>query len=221
MNVFATTLKREIKIALRMPSNIINPILFFAIAISIFPLAISPKATMLMQIAPGIIWVAAILAVLLSLHTIFYYDYENGVLEQIVLSKKPLALFVLAKISAHWLLTGLPIILISPLLANFLFLDDKSIQILMLSLLVGTPILSLIGAVGAALIVSINNSGMLLTLIIIPLYVPILIFATSAVSEAQSGFNISGHFYFLSAILVLSATLAPFISSLSLKISLE
>ena len=173
MNIYFQTLNRDLRIALRNPSSVLNPLLFFIISVSLFPLAISPEATTLSQIAAGIIWVASMLAVLLSLNALFHHDFENGVLEQMVTSHHPLPLLILAKITAHWLLTGIPIILLSPLLGVFLFLDEQGIKVLMLTLLLATPSLSLIGSIGASLIVGIKNSGMLLSLLILPFYIPI------------------------------------------------
>ena len=221
MKIYAKTLARDLKMALRNPSSFLNPLLFFVIAISLFPLAISPEAHTLSNIAPGVIWVTCMLSVLLSLNALFHYDFDNGVLEQMVISPFSLSLMLLAKITAHWLLTGLPIILLSPLMGMVLFLDIDSIYILMLTLLLATPSLSLIGAIGASLIVGIKNSGMLLSLLILPLYIPILIFATSAVSQAQFDLSISGQLYFLVTILLISLMASPFVSALALKISLE
>ena len=143
--------------ALRNPSSFLNPLLFFVISISLFPIAISPESQTLSNIAPGIIWVTVMLSALLSLNTLFHFDYENGILEQMVISHHSLALILLAKTTAHWILTGLPIILLSPLVGTVLFLDYESILILMLTLLIATPCLSLIGAIGASLIVGIRN----------------------------------------------------------------
>ncbi|BBB22867.1 heme exporter membrane protein CcmB [Abyssogena phaseoliformis symbiont OG214] len=221
MNIYLKALKRDLRIAIRNPSSILNPLLFFIISVSLFPLAISPEATTLAQIAAGIIWVASMLSVLLSLNALFHHDFENGVLEQMVISHHSLPLLILSKIIAHWILTGIPIILLSPLLGLFLFLDSDGIWVLMITLLLATPSLSLIGAIGASLIVGIKNSGMLLSLLILPLYVPILIFASSAVSQAQFGLEITGQLYFLATILMVSLMTAPFVSGIALKISLE
>ena len=221
MNIFIKTLKRDLKMALRNPSSFLNPLLFFVISISLFPIAISPESQTLSNIAPGIIWVTVMLSALLSLNTLFHFDYENGILEQMVISHHSLALILLAKTTAHWILTGLPIILLSPLIGTVLFLDYESILLLMLTLLIATPCLSLIGAIGASLIVGIKNSGMLLSLLVLPLYIPILIFGTSAVSQTQFNLPINGQIYFLSFMLVLSLITAPFISAYSLRISIE
>ncbi len=221
MNIYTQTLKRDLRIAIRNPSSVMNPLLFFVISVSLFPLAISPESSTLSQIAAGIIWVASMLSVLLSLNTIFHNDFENGVLEQMAISHHSLPLLILSKIISHWILTGIPIILLSPLLGVFLFLDSKATLVLMTTLLLATPSLSLIGSIGASLIVSIKNTGMLLSLLILPLYIPILIFASSAVSQSQFGIDITGQLYFLAAILVISFMTAPYVSAAAIKISLE
>ena len=207
--------------ALRNPSSFLNPLMFFVISISLFPIAISPEAQTLSSIAPGIIWVITMLSVLLSLNSIFHYDYDSGVLEQMVISHHSLPLILLAKTLAHWMLSGLPIIILSPFLGMALFINTEGIYILVLTLIIATPCLSLIGSIGASLVVGIKNSGMLLSLLILPLFIPILIFATSAVSQSQSNLPIDGQLYFLGFILILSLLITPFLSALSLKISLE
>ena len=207
--------------ALRNPSSFLNPLMFFVISISLFPIAISPEAQTLSSIAPGIIWVITMLSVLLSLNSLFHYDYDSGVLEQMVISHHSLPLILLAKTLAHWMLSGLPIIILSPFLGMALFINTEGIYILVLTLIIATPCLSLIGSIGASLVVGIKNSGMLLTLLILPLFIPILIFATSAVSQSQSNLPIDGQLYFLGFILILSLLITPFLSALSLKISLE
>ena len=207
--------------ALRNPSSFLNPLMFFVISISLFPIAISPESQTLSSIAPGIIWVITMLSVLLSLNSLFHYDHDSGVLEQMVISHHSLPLILLAKTSAHWILSGLPIIVLSPFLGMALFINTEGIYILILTLIIATPCLSLIGSIGASLVVGIKNSGMLLSLLILPLYIPILIFATSAVSQSQSNLPIDGQLYFLGFILILSLLVTPFLSALSLKISLE
>jgi heme exporter protein B len=221
MNIYLSTLVRELKISIRNPSGLINPLLFFIVTIALFPLSISPEAKILSEIAPGIIWVAAMLSVLLSLNTIFHYDFDNGILEQLSISHHSTALVILIKSFSHWILTGLPIVLLSPLMGLFLFLNENSIQVLMLTLLIGTPSLSLIGTIGASLIVGIRSAGMLLALLILPLYIPILIFASSAISQFQAGFEITGQILWLIVILLFSLMLSPFISAAALKINLD
>ena len=212
---------RDLKMAFRNPSSFLNPLMFFVISISLFPIAISPEAQTLSSIAPGVIWVITMLSVLLSLNSLFHYDYDNGVLEQMVISHHSLPLILLAKTLAHWILSGLPIIVLSPFLGMALFINTEGIYILILTLMIATPCLSLIGSIGASLVVGIKYSGMLLSLLILPLYIPILIFATSAVSQSQSNLPIDGQLYFLGFILILSLLITPFLSALSLKISLE
>ena len=212
---------RDLKMALRNPSSFLNPLMFFVISISLFPIAISPEAQTLSSIAPGIIWVITMLSVLLSLNSLFHYDYDSGVLEQMVISHHSLPLILLAKTLAHWMLSGLPIIILSPFLGMALFINTEGIYILVLTLIIATPCLSLIGSIGASLVVGIKNSGMLLSLLILPLFIPILIFATSAVSQSQSNLPIDGQLYFLGFISILSLLITPFLSALSLKISLE
>ena len=221
MNIFVQTMTRDLKMALRKPSSFLNPLMFFVISISLFPIAISPEAQTLSSIAPGIIWVITMLSVLLSLNSLFHYDYDSGVLEQMVISHHSLPLILLAKTLAHWMLSGLPIIILSPFLGMALFINTEGIYILVLTLIIATPCLSLIGSIGASLVVGIKNSGMLLSLLILPLFIPILIFATSAVSQSQSNLPIDGQLYFLGFILILSLLITPFLSALSLKISLE
>ena len=221
MNIFVQTMTRDLKMALRNPSSFLNPLMFFVISISLFPIAISPEAQTLSSIAPGIIWVITMLSVLLSLNSLFHYDYDSGVLEQMVISHHSLPLILLAKTLAHWMLSGLPIIILSPFLGMALFINTEGIYILVLTLIIATPCLSLIGLIGASLVVGIKNSGMLLSLLILPLFIPILIFATSAVSQSQSNLPIDGQLYFLGFILILSLLITPFLSALSLKISLE
>ena len=221
MSIFLNTISRDLKMAIRNPSSFLNPLMFFVISISLFPIAISPEAETLSRMAPGIIWVITMLSVLLSLNTLFHYDFDNGVLEQMIISHHSLSLILLAKTIAHWILSGLPIIILSPFLGMALFLNSESIIILILTLIIATPCLSLIGSIGASLVVGIKNSGMLLSLLILPLYIPILIFATSAISNAQSNLAIDGQLYFLGFFLVASFIITPFLSALSLKISLE
>ena len=221
MNIFVQTMTRDLKMAVRNPSSFLNPLMFFVISISLFPIAISPEAQTLSSIAPGIIWVITMLSVLLSLNSLFHYDYDSGVLEQMVISHHSLPLILLAKTLAHWMLSGLPIIILSPFLGMALFINTEGIYILVLTLIIATPCLSLIGSIGASLVVGIKNSGMLLSLLILPIYIPILIFATSAVSQSQSNLPIDGQLYFLGFILILSLLITPFLSALSLKISLE
>ncbi len=218
---FKTLLKRDLTLAFRHRAELANPLLFFIIVVSLFPLAISPESKVLQEIAPGVIWVAALLASMLSLDNLFRGDFDDGTLEQLVLSGHSLSLLVLAKVLAHWLLTGLPLLLLSPLLGVFLFMPTPAIQTLFITLALGTPILSLVGAIGVALTVGLQRGGVLLALLVLPLYIPVLIFAANAVDNSAAGFDVSGQIYFLAALLSLALTLSPMATAASLRISLS
>jgi len=204
--------------AFRAPQELINPILFFVIVASLFPLAISPDANILRMIAPGVIWVAALLATLISLNRLFKSDYDDGSLEQLVISPNPLSILAVAKIVSHWLLTGLPLIIITPLIGIMYGLSWTGIYVMMLSLLIGTPILSFLGGIGSALTVGLRSSGVLLTLVVLPFYIPVLIFGAGAVAAAVSGLPYDGQLAILGALLVLTITLCPFAIAGSLRI---
>lgn len=218
---FYTILKRDLTLAYRTRSEIVNPLLFFVIVISLFPLAVSPDPKVLQSMAPGIIWVAALLATLLSLESMFRSDFDDGALDQLLLSVHPTSVLVLAKVLAHWMVTGIPLLLLSPLLAVLLYLPENSVGTLLATLALGSPILSLVGAIGVALTVGLRRGGVLLSLLILPLYIPILIFAANAVSNAAAGLMISGQLYFLGALLALALTLSPLATAAALKISLR
>ena len=213
--------KRDLLIAFRRRSEIVHPLIFFVMVISLFPLAIGDDKALLQKIAPAIIWVTALLATMLSLDNLFRSDFEDGSLEQMTLLKTPLSLLVTAKITAHWVITGLPLILITPLLAVLLYLPTESISMLLLTLLLGTPTLSLIGAVGIALTVGLRQGGVILSLLILPLYIPVLIFATLAMQNSAQGFSAEAQLAMMLAILVLAITLSPFAIAAALKVSLN
>ena len=218
---FWALLKRDLKLAYRHRNELLNPLFFFVLVVMLFPLGTSPEKQLLMTMAPGVIWVAALLASMLSLDTLFRADYEDGTLEQILISPHPLSVLVLAKIISHWLVTGFPMILMAPLLAVFMYLPEEGIGVLMLTLAIGTPVLSLIGAIGMGLTVGLRRGGMLLSLLVLPLYIPILIFSANAVDAHLADMAIKGQIYFLSAVLVLALTLAPVATAAALRISLE
>ncbi|HEX7028158.1 MAG TPA: heme exporter protein CcmB [Gammaproteobacteria bacterium] len=220
-NPYIALLKRDLLLAFRSPGQLLNPVLFYLLVLILFPLGIGPESRILQIIGPGIIWVAALLATLLALDTLFRGDFLDGSLEMLALSPRPFALLVAVKIAAHWLLTGLPLLLLTPLLGTFFSLSGHTIGILMLTLLLGTPVLSLIGAIGAALTVGIRGGGALLALVILPLYIPVLIFAAGAVDASVSGLPFSGQLYFLASLLVLAVTLAPPAVAAALRISLN
>ncbi|MCL1148454.1 heme exporter protein CcmB [Shewanella sp. 10N.261.52.F9] len=216
---FSTLLKRDLQIAVRHRGDIFNPLLFFVLVVTLFPLGIGPEPQVLTRVAPGIIWVAALLASMLSLERLFKADYADGSLEQMLLSPQPLPLMVLAKVLAHWILTGVPLILVAPLLAVLLHLDGNSYGALIATLALGTPVLSLLGAIGVALTVGLRKGGVLLSLLILPLYIPVLIFATSAIDAAGMNLPYDGQLAIIGAMLVGSLTLAPFAIGASLRVS--
>ncbi|MGF1714601.1 heme exporter protein CcmB [Photobacterium chitinilyticum] len=214
-------IRRELLIAFRRQADVFNPLWFFIIVITLFPLGVGPEPNLLARIAPGIVWVAALLAALLSLERLFRDDFVDGSLEQMLLMPTPLPVLAFAKMVAHWLLTGVPLLLISPLLAILLSLDWQTWQAVVLTLLIGTPTLSFLGAIGVALTVGLRKGGVLLSLLILPLYIPVLIFATSAIDAASLGMAFNGQLALMGAMLVGSATLAPFAVAASLRISVQ
>ncbi|UJF18749.1 heme exporter protein CcmB [Vibrio sp. SS-MA-C1-2] len=214
-------IRRELTIAYRKQAEIFNPLWFFLIVITLFPLAIGPESNLLSRIAPGIVWVAALLASLLSLERLFRDDYMDGSLEQMMLMPVPLPVIVFAKIFAHWMLTGLPLLLISPLLAVLLSLSFNVWFAVVLTLLLGTPTLSFLGAIGVALTVGLRKGGVLLSLLVLPLYIPILIFATSAIEAADLGMAMNGQLAILGAMLTAAVTLSPFAVSAALRVSVN
>ncbi|MCK6262686.1 heme exporter protein CcmB [Vibrio sp. ZSDE26] len=213
--------RRELLIAFRRQADIFNPLWFFIIVITLFPLSIGPEPNLLARIAAGIVWVAALLSALLSLERLFRDDFQDGALEQMMLMPIPLPIVVMSKVFAHWVLTGLPLILISPLLSILLSLDFNTWKAVVLTLLVGTPTLSFIGAIGVALTVGLQKGGVLLSLLILPLYIPILIFATSAIDAASLGVAYNGQLAILGAMLAGSMTLTPLAISAALRVSVH
>ncbi|MCF5470613.1 heme exporter protein CcmB [Pseudomonas syringae] len=218
-SVFILLVVREARLLARGPAELLNPLVFFALVIALFPLAIGPDAQLLQTLSPGLVWVAALLAVLLSLDGLFRSDFEDGSLEQWVLSPHPLALLVLSKVLAHWVFSGLALVLLSPVLALMLGLPVSCLPVLMLSLLLGTPVLSLMGAVGAALTVGLKRGGLLLALLILPLYIPVLILGSAALQAALQGMPATGYLLWLGSLTVLAITLTPFAIAAGLKIS--
>ncbi|SEP66069.1 heme exporter protein CcmB [Basfia succiniciproducens] len=219
--IFFEIIKRELRIAMRKQAEILNPLWFFLIVITLFPLVIGPDPVLLSKIAPGIAWVAALLSALLSFERLFRDDFIDGSLEQLMLTAQPLALTALAKVIAHWILTGLPLILLSPVAALLLSLDVRIWWALVLTLLIGTPILSCIGAIGVALTVGLRKGGVLLSLLVVPLFIPVLIFSASVLDAATLNLSYAGPLAILGAILAASATLAPFAIATALRISLD
>ena len=218
---FAAVIGRDLRLAVRRRGELVQPLIFFAAVATLFPLALGPERDLLARIAPGILWVAAVLAALLPMDRMFRPDHEDGTLEQLLLSPHPASVLALAKVVAHWLVTGLPVLLLAPLIALFLQLPGAALPVLLATLALGTPMLSLVGAIGVALTVGLRAGGPLLALLLLPLYVPVLIFAAGAVDRAAAGLPVAGPLYMLGAMLLLGLTLAPMAIAASLRISLS
>jgi heme exporter protein B len=212
---------RDLLIAARRRSDVLTTFFFFVIVVSLFPLGVGPQPDTLREIAPGVVWVAALLAAMLSLARMFGADFADGTLEQLVLMPQPLTLLVLAKILAHWLTTGLPLVLIAPLLGLQFDLPGDALATLLWSLLIGTPALSLIGAVGAALTLGVRGGGALTALLVLPLYVPVLVFGAGAVTASATGMDVVGHLSLLAAMSLAALVFAPWATAMALRISLE
>lgn len=218
---FTAILRRDLLLAFRHRGEIANPVLFFFMVVTLIPLGLTPEASRLAEIAPGILWVMALLASLLSVEGMFQSDYRDGTLEQMMILPQPLYLMVLAKILAHWLVTGLPLTLLAPVLGMMLSLPDAGYLPLVLSLLMGTAVLSLVGAIGAALTVALRKGGLLLSLIVMPLYMPVLIFGASTVQRAVDGFPVEGPLAIMGALLAFSLLISPFATSGALRVSMH
>ena len=216
-----TVIRRDLLVAIRSKADAANTLLFFVIVASLFPLGVGPEPALLRTIAPGVVWVAALLASMLALARLFAADYADGTLEQLALAPQPLAALVAAKILAHWLVTGLPLALIAPLLGVQFDLPVSALLVLVVSLLIGTPVLSLLGAVGAALTLGLRASGVLVSLIVLPLTVPVLVFGAGAVEAAASGLGAEAHLSLLAAFLLITAALSPWAAAAAIRIALE
>jgi heme exporter protein B len=221
MSALLAVIQRDLLLALRRKTEVLTAVFFFVVVASLFPLGIGPELKTLRLVAPGILWVGALLACLLSLPRLFAHDFADGSLEQMALASSPLPLLVSAKILAHWLLSGLPLVLLSPLLALLFDLDADATQVLVLSLLLGTPVLSLIGAIGAALTLGVRGGDILLSLLVLPLFIPVLVFGAGAVQAQTSGLEATAHLSILAAMLVLSAFFGPWGCAAALRIALE
>lgn len=214
-------LKRDLRLSFRRPGELLTPALFFVLVTVLFPLGLSPQPALLAAVAPGLMWVAALLAGLIGQESLFKGDFEDGTLEQMLLSPLPLELMALTRVASHWLMTGLPLVILAPLLGLMLDYPAHAFGMLVLSLALGTLILSLLGAVGAALTVGLRQGGMLMPILVLPLTVPVLIFGAQAAAEAARGEDPAAALYLLGALLALGVTLAPFAIAGALRISLE
>jgi heme exporter protein B len=214
-------LRRDLRVALRRRSDTFSALIFFVLVVSLFPLGVGPEPQLLRTMAPGVLWVAAMLASMLSLPRLFADDYNDGTLEQMLLSMHALPFLALGKTLAHWIGSGLPLVLLSPLLALQFDMSASATGVMMLSLLLGTPILSLVGAIGAALVVGLRGSSVLLSLLVLPLTIPVLIFGAGAVEAHNAGLGVSGHFSLLGALLIVGLMAAPWVTAAALRISME
>jgi heme exporter protein B len=221
MNMFITMVMRDVRLAMRRKSEVLSAMFFFVVVAALFPLAIGPEPAMLRQIGPGVLWVGALLASMLALARLFEVDHRDGALEQMLLSPHSLWLLVLGKITAHWLLSGLPLVILAPVLGLQFNLSSEALSVLCLSLLLGTPVLSCIGAIGAALTLGVRGGGVLISLLVLPLYVPVLVFGAGAVQALDSGLGAQAHVSILLALLLPALFFSPWACSAALRIALE
>ena len=221
MNAMLAIIRRDLLMVMRRKSEVLTALFFFVIVSSLFPLGIGPEPNLLRKIAPGVLWVGALLATMLGLQRMFAADHADGTLEQMAISPTPLVLLVTGKIMAHWLVSGLPLVLMAPGLGIQFDLDPGALGVLVLALLLGTPLLSLIGSIGAALTLGVRGGGVLLSLLVLPLYVPALIFGAGAVESHIAGLGAGGHLSLLAAMLLMAAFFAPWAATAALRIALE
>lgn len=221
LRIFRLVLRRDLTLAYRRRSDVMTTLFFFIIVVSLFPFGVGPEPNLLRTMAPGILWVAALLASMLSLGRLFAVDHLDGTLEQMLLGAAPLGLIVVAKVIAHWLVSGLPLVLIAPVLGLMFDLPGDQLAVLTVSLLIGTPVLSLIGAVGAALTLGLRGGGVLVALLVLPLYVPVLIFGAGAVGAQAAAIGAQSHLMLLAAFLVAASLFAPWATAAGLRISAE
>ena len=212
---------RDLLSALRHRADLMTTLIFFVIVASLFPLGVGSETVLLRAMGPGVVWVAALLASMLALARLFAGDYADGTLEQLALAPRPLALLVMAKVAAHWLVSGLPLVIVAPLLGLQYDLDSDALLVLLASLLLGTPTLSLIGAIGAALTLGVRGGGALLSLLVLPLYVPVLIFGAGAVEASAAGLGAAAHLSLLGALLLAALVFAPWATAVALRIAVE
>ena len=221
LSILRWVVRRDLTLAYRRRADVLTTLFFFVIVVSLFPFGVGPETNQLRQMAPGILWVAALLASMLSLGRLFSFDYLDGTLEQMLLGAAPLGIIVAGKVFAHWLVSGLPLVLMAPALGVMFDLPRAELGVLTLSLLIGTPVLSLIGAVGAALTLGLRGGGVLVSLLVLPLYVPVLIFGAGAVGAETAGLDSSAHLSLLAAFLAVSCLFAPWATAAGLRISTE
>jgi heme exporter protein B len=221
LGLLSLVIRRDLVLAMRRRADVLTTLVFFVMVVSLFPLGVGPELDMLRKMAPGVVWVAALLASMLSLGRLFSADYLDGTLEQILLAPQSLSLLVLGKILAHWMVSGLPLVLIAPVLGLQFDMSAQALWVLIAALLLGTPILSMIGAVGAALTLGLRGGGVLVSLLVLPLCIPVLIFGAGAVEAVSTGMSVVSHLSLLGAMLLLALVFTPWVTAQALRISME
>lgn len=221
IGLLSLVIRRDLVLAMRRRADVLTTLIFFVMVVSLFPLGVGPEMDMLRKMAPGVVWVAALLASMLSLGRMFSADYLDGTLEQMMLVPQSLSVLVLAKILAHWMVSGLPLVIMAPVLGLQFDMSAQALWVLIAALLLGTPILSMIGAVGAALTLGLRGGGALVSLLVLPLCIPVLVFGAGAVEAVVSGTNVSSHLSLLGALLVMALAFTPWVTALALRISME
>ena len=220
-DLLVLVIRRDLVLAMRRRADVLTILIFFVMVVSLFPLGVGPEMGMLRKMAPGVLWVAALLASMLSLGRLFSADYLDGTLEQMLLAPQSLSMLVLGKMTAHWMVSGLPLVLLAPVLGLQFDMSLQAIGVLIMGLLLGTPILSMIGAIGAALTLGLRGGGVLLSLLVLPLCIPVLIFGTGAVEAVSTGLSAASHVSLLGALLIMALVFTPWVTAQALRISME
>ena len=221
LGLLVLVIRRDLVLAMRRRADVLTTLIFFVMVVSLFPMGVGPEMDMLRKMAAGVLWVAALLASMLSLGRLFSADYLDGTLEQMMLAPQSLSMLVLGKMTAHWMSSGLPLVLMAPVLGLQFDMSVQALGVLIVSLLLGTPILSMVGAIGAALTLGLRGGGVLLSLLVLPLCIPVLIFGTGAVEAVTSGLSIASHLSLLGALLILALVFTPWVTAQALRISME
>jgi len=221
LDLLLLVIRRDLVLAMRRRADVLTTLIFFVMVVSLFPLGVGPEMAMLRKMAAGVLWVAALLSSMLSLGRLFSADYLDGTLEQMMLAPQSLSMLVLGKMTAHWMVSGLPLVLLAPVLGLQFDMSVQALGVLIVGLLLGTPVLSMIGAIGAALTLGLRGGGVLLSLLVLPLYIPMLIFGTGAVEAVASGLSIASHLSLMGALLVLALVFTPWVTAHALRISME
>jgi len=221
LDLLVLVIRRDLVLAMRRRADVLTTLIFFVMVVSLFPLGVGPEMAMLRKMAAGVLWVAALLSSMLSLGRLFSADYLDGTLEQMMLAPQSLSMLVLGKMVAHWMVSGLPLVMMAPVLGLQFDMSVEALGVLIIGLLLGSPVLSMIGAIGAALTLGLRGGGVLLSLLVLPLTIPVLIFGTGAVEAISSGLDITSHLSFLGALLLLALVFTPWVTAQALRISME